>query len=311
MLLRKNIPLKYVFGKIKYELIAISIYATLVAVLYYQFDLISLSIPISIPMIMCTVISLLLGFRSSQAYDRWWEARIVWGEIVNDSRTLTRQILTLGKTYEGDDIKNFRHRLVMRQAGWVHALGQSLRGKDPHRNMEKYLSRKEMNYISRFNNVPVGLLELHGRDLAYAWQQGWLNDYQQVQIDRTISRLCDAMGKSERIKNTVFPATYSLYIHLAVNFFLFLLPLSLVGILGVFEIPIVITIAASFLLIEKMAIHLQDPFENKPTDTPVTTIARNIERDLRQMLDDDTANNNMHEIPATNGAQAKKQFYVL
>jgi len=310
MLLRKNIPLGYVFGKIRYEIIAITIYSSLVAVLYYQFDLTSLSIPISIPMIMCTVISLLLGFRSSQAYDRWWEARMIWGEIVNESRTLTRQIFTLGRTDEGSDINHFRQRWVMRQIAWVNALGQSLRGKDPHRNMDKYLSRKEMNYISRFSNVPVALLELHGRDLAYALQQGWLNEYQQVEIDKTITRLCDAMGKSERIKNTVFPATYSLYIHLAVNFFLFLLPLSLVGILGVFEVPIVITIAASFLLIEKMAIHLQDPFENKPTDTPVTTIARNIENDLRQMLNDEAV---APPIVAEKLAslKAQKQYYIL
>lgn len=310
MLLRKNIPLGYVFGKIRYEIIAITIYSSLVAVLYYQFDLTSLSIPISIPMIMCTVISLLLGFRSSQAYDRWWEARMIWGEIVNESRTLTRQIFTLGRTDEGNDINHFRQRWVMRQIAWVNALGQSLRGKDPHRNMDKYLSRKEINYISRFSNVPVALLELHGRDLAYALQQGWVNEYQQVEIDKTITRLCDAMGKSERIKNTVFPATYSLYIHLAVNFFLFLLPLSLVGILGVFEVPIVVTIAASFLLIEKMAIHLQDPFENKPTDTPVTTIARNIENDLRQMLNDEAA---APPIVAEKLAshKAQKQYYIL
>src|SRR5688572_4256539 len=93
MLLKENIPFGYVFGKIKYELIWISMYAIGIAI-YHNFHITRISIPIAIPAILGTVISLLLGFRSNQAYERWWEARIIWGAIVNDSRTLTRQLLT-------------------------------------------------------------------------------------------------------------------------------------------------------------------------------------------------------------------------
>jgi len=285
MLLKKNIPLKYIFGKIRVELMLVAIYSLTINVLYYQYDFTSMVIPISVPMVLGTVLSLLLAFRSNQAYDRWWEARTIWGAVVNDSRSLTRQVLSLmDATYQSEDLILFQERFVKRQAAWCHSLGQSLRKTDPLKGVDRLLSRRELSYVMRYDNVPAALLLLHGKDLKYAMEQGWINQYQQIAIDTTISRLCDSMGKCERIKNTVFPATYSLYTHFTVIFFILLLPFALIDVLGFMEIPLVVAIAASFLLIEKMAINLQDPFENKPTDTPVTTIARNIEKDLRQML---------------------------
>jgi putative membrane protein len=247
-----------------------------------------MEIPLAVPMIMGTVISLLLAFRSNQAYDRWWEARTIWGAIVNDSRSLSRQILSF--IDDREDTVLFREKLVRRQIAWCYALSQSLRGLDAKEGLERLLSKRELAFVSKYTSVPMALLELHARDLNYALKEEWLNEYQQVELDRTISRLCDAMGKCERIKNTVFPATYSLYIHFSMNFFILLLPFALIQNFGVLAIPMVVAISASFLLIEKMAIHLQDPFDNKPTDTPMTAISRNIERDLKQMLND-------HHIP--------------
>jgi ion channel-forming bestrophin family protein len=283
MLLKKNIPLKYVFGKIKYEILLVALYTAVVAVLHERFNLKHMAIPLSVPMIMGTVLSLLLAFRSNQAYDRWWEARTVWGAIVNDSRTLSRQILSF---MNDDEAAALRERMVRREIAWCFALSRSLRGLDALEGLEKYIPKREISFASRYSHIPMALLELQARDLQQALQAGWLNAYQQVQIDQTLSRLCDAMGKCERIKKTVFPATYSLYIHFAMNFFILLLPFALLDFFGWVLLPMVVAIAAAFLLIEKMAIHLQDPFDNKPTDTPMTAISATIERDLKQMLDD-------------------------
>lgn len=304
MLLKENIPLKYVFGKIRIEILLVTVYSLTINILYYQYDFTNLVIPISVPMVLGTVLSLLLAFRSNQAYDRWWEARTIWGAIVNDSRSLTRQVLSLmDATYQSEDLTAFQERFVKRQAAWCYSLGQSLRKTDPLKGVDRLLSRRELSYVMKYDNVPAALLLLHGKDLKYALEQGWINQYQQVALDQTLSRLCDAMGKCERIKNTVFPATYSLYTHFTLIFFILLLPFALIDVLGFMEIPLVVAIAASFLLIEKMAINLQDPFENKPTDTPVTTIARNIEKDLRQMLhEQDSAPEEAVKAPA---------YYVL
>lgn len=305
MLLKENIPFAYVFGKIKYELIWISLYAIGIAI-YHNFHITRISIPIAIPAILGTVISLLLGFRSNQAYERWWEARIIWGAIVNDSRTLTRQLLTF-TNYSDEtppEVIRFRELFVKRQIAWCYALGQSLRKLNPMSGLDRLITKREIDHISRYDNKPVALLELHAMDLDHALKQGWINRYQQVELDRTLTRLCDSMGKGERIKNTVFPATYSLYIHLTLNLFIILLPFGLIEYFGVVEIPLVVAIAASFLLIEKMAIHLQDPFENKPTDTPMTAISRNIEKDLKQMLKD-------WQVPQAPEVRPAERFYIL
>jgi putative membrane protein len=304
MLLRNNIPVKYIFGKIKVELIVITLYAGAVALEHTYFDLSDISLPFSVPAIMGTVISLLLGFRSNQAYDRWWEARTVWGAIVNDSRTLARQIKTLSKeAYQGEDLFFFKQRFIKRQIAWCHSLNRSLRNQDAKEGLDKYLVKRDVQHLKNYSHTPMALLELHSNDLQQALENGWINAYQQVEIDRTLTRLADAMGKCERIKNTVFPVTYSLYIHLSLIVFFVLLPFSLIEVFGViFFIPALIAIASVFFLIEKMAIHLQDPFENKPTDTPMTAICGTIERDLKQTI---------NETFVSEHQNASKAFYQL
>jgi len=284
MLLKKNIPFKYVFGKIRYEILFITLYAVLVAVLYENYHFTRISIPISVPTILGTVISLLLGFRSNQAYDRWWEARHIWGAIVNDSRTLARQVTWFtSDAMEGEEGRIFVQRFLRRQMAWCYALGRHLRGQQNETIARKYLSREEQEAVKGTSHLPLALCDRMGRDLQIALERGWINRFQQVELDRTLSRFTDSMGKCERIKNTVFPSTYSLYIHMSLMLFIAMLPFGLIEYFGIFEIPLVVAISACFLLIEKMAIHLQDPFENKPTDTPMTTIAQNIEKNLEEL----------------------------
>jgi ion channel-forming bestrophin family protein len=284
MLLKKNIPFKYVFGKIKYEIALITLYTILVTVLYHTYHLTHMSIPISIPAILGTVIALLLGFRSNQAYDRWWEARHIWGAIVNDSRTVARQITSFVPAGDESGLTSiFCKRFIRRQIGWCFSLGRHLRGQSAAKGLENYLDRKEHELMLQMDNIPSALLDRMGKDLQLALEEGWINRFQQIELDRTLTRLTDAMGKCERIKNTVFPSTYSLYIHLSLMLFIVLLPFGVIEYFGVFEVPLVVAISACFLLIEKMGIHLQDPFENKPTDTPMTTIAKSIEKNLTQI----------------------------
>ncbi len=168
MLLKDNIPLTYVFGKIKKEVFFVTLYGVGIALLYDNFHVTRLSIPLSVPMILATVLSLLLAFKSNQAYDRWWEARIIWGAIVNDSRTLARQIMTMTNTdYLSDELDIFRERFIKRQIAWSHILGTSLRGL-PLNLGYTGIDPAEIEYISRYDNKPAALLEPHARDLNYA-----------------------------------------------------------------------------------------------------------------------------------------------
>ena len=287
MLLKKNIPIKYVFSKIKYELVFITVYAIVVGFIDKHLQLNNISVATGVPMILGTIISLLLAFRSNQAYDRWWEARIIWGAIVNDSRSLARIVLSFIDDRDFSVEKhNFKERFVKRQIAWAYSLGNALRNQNPLKNVNNLLSEKDINIVSQYDNVPNALLYLHSMDIKYAYEKQWINSYQQVEIETTLSRLCDSLGKSERIKNTVFPTTYSMYINFTLWIFILVFPFALTSYFGLFEIPLMVAISSALLLIEKMAIHLQDPFENKPTDIPVTAIALNIEKNLRHMLNE-------------------------
>jgi len=316
MLLKKKIPMKYVLGKIKIELILVVLYVVSFDLIHRYFEAVAMNIPIAIPTIIGTVISLLLAFKSNQAYDRWWEARMIWGAIVNDSRTLIRQVIGF---YEDPDFSveadEFKENFAKRQAAWCYSLGQSLRGKDPLKPIKNLLTPEEFRYVSKHKHVPNAILILHSRALKIAKEKGKINKYQQVEIDNTLTRLCDSMGKCERIKNTVFPTTYSLYIRFTLCLFIMLLPFGLTNLVGWLQIPLVTTIAAAFFLVEKMAIHLQDPFENRPTDTPVTAISTNIEKNLIQMVNefrdefDDTfekVDSSLHHIQPV-----KNAYFVL
>lgn len=310
MLLKENIPVSYVFGKIKKELILTAIYSATIYFIHQYYNFKAVSIPLTVSTILGTIISLLLAFRSNQAYDRWWEARILWGGIVNDCRTFTRQILTfVDSSHDGEQKRALKERMIRRQMAWCYSLSCHLRGQNAKDNLEAYLSDEDVKALKKAGNAPLAINEMQGHDLRTLYKLGWINEYQQVTLDGTLTNFMNFMGGCERIKNTVFPATYSVYIHLLVLFFVLLLPFSLIEFFGIFQVPLVIAISSAFFLIEKMAIHLQDPFENMPTDTPTTTISRTIEKNLKQMMKDELPG----DIDAVVNKQPQKQavFYIL
>lgn len=310
MLLKENIPVSYVFGKIKKELILVAVYSATIYFIHQYYNFKAVSIPLTVSTILGTIISLLLAFRSNQAYDRWWEARILWGRIVNDCRTFTRQVLTfVDSSYDGEQKRALKERIIRRQIAWCYSLSCHLRGQNAKENLEAYLSDDDVKNIKKLDHIPLAINELQGHDLRTLYKLGWINEYQQVAMDTSLTNFMNSMGGCERIKNTIFPSTYSVYIHWLVLFFVLLLPFSLIEFFGIFQVPLVIAISSAFFLIEKMAIHLQDPFENMPTDTPTTAISRTIENNLKQMMKDELP----EDINAMISNQSRKQavFYIL
>lgn len=144
----------------------------------------------------------------------------------------------------------------------------------------------EIVEIKNHNNKALAILSLHSKDIKYLKETNQLDILAQIELDKTLVRLCEAQGKSERIKTTVFPVTYRLFLHGIIYLFVIILSLSFKNILWYFEIPLFIFILAPFFLLEKSATHMQDPFENRPTDTAMTTIARTIEINIKQLLNE-------------------------
>jgi putative membrane protein len=133
-------------------------------------------------------------------------------------------------------------------------------------------------------NVPNALLDEHSKGIRQLERNGWVSDIQQVQLNETLARICDSMGKCERIKNTVFPRSYSVLLHTLIYVFAAILPFGLEDKQLVVEIGMTIIIPVLFIAIEKTAIKMQDPFENSPVDTPMTSIAQTIEINIGQMI---------------------------
>jgi putative membrane protein len=165
-------------------------------------------------------------------------------------------------------------------------LGQTLRGLNPVENLEEFISQKELAELKDQYNKPLYLLMLHTNDIKSLHQRNSINDFEQIKIQDTINRLCDSMGGAERINSTIFPTSYGKFIRFFIYLFLAALSMVLVETAGIWEIPISILVAAPFFLLEKSAALMQDPFRNRPTDTPVTAIARNIEINIKQLLNE-------------------------
>ena len=285
MLLDNKIPIWYSLGKIKPELTVVTIYATAIVILHDVVHLEHMSIPIAIPTFLGSAISLILGFRIAQSYDRWWEARKIWGEIVNDSRTLVRQVMTFVKSdKDSNSVTKMHEEFANTQIAFAFSLGKSLRGQDPLDGTLKSLNEKDIQFISEETNIPNAILLLHAKRLRTAMDKGWVSGFEVIQIDNTITRLTDAMGKSERIKSTIFPMTYTILVEFLLYLFVLLLPLGMTDYFGYMVAPLLLVISIPFFLLEKAAINLQNPFNGNKTDTPVTTIAKTIEMNLNQMI---------------------------
>lgn len=274
MLLNKRISILYFIRLIRYDIVIIVIYAVLMGFLDKYSIFSNLVIPISVSAIIGTLISLLLAFKTAQSYERWWEARIIWGAIVNDSRSIVRQLKQFLPIGEQSDkpVKIF----ALRQIIWCYSLADSLRKKTFRKKVNDYLV--EHNIESA--NIPNYLLNEHAKQIAAIADQYALNANMQIQLDATLVRLNDAMGKCERIKNTVFPKSYSILIHFLIYVFLTIFPFGLDDAFIFTEMLLTILIPVLFVAIEQTAIILQDPFENKPTDTPMTTLSQTIEKNL-------------------------------
>ncbi len=281
MILNKRIPIKFWLKKVIWDLLFVALFSTIIS--YFKEIIDGLDIPVTIGANLGTAIALLLSFKLAQSYDRWWEARKIWGAIVNDSRSLVLQIKNFTQAENRAVIKTVAYR----QIAWCYALTNHLRKLSPLERAGDFVSDMELEVLENQPHVPLALLDFHTGDVAALHKSGQINDFQQIQIDETLVRLTASMGKAERIKNTVFPKTYRNVLHLFIYLFLILLSMALTDLAHFWEIPILIAIAVPFFLLEKIAFSIQDPFENKVNDTAMTSISEAIERNIKQLMEEE------------------------
>lgn len=287
MLVKNNKKAILFFLKhIYFDILIIIIYASIIGTIDLYTFLKTINIPLSITTVTGTIVALLLAFRTAQSYDRWWEARKVWGEIVNDSRTLIRQVKQFFPNHDGDQaVEEFAQRQII----WCHALSESLRKETYSCKVQTYLDDNKI--IA--NNIPAKLLNKQAQQLKEVSHIFTVHPIKQIQIDNTLGRLTDSMGKCERIKNTVFPKSYSFLIHFLIYVLASILPFGLDDNFPFVEIIIGIFIPLILIAVEETAIIMQDPFENRPTDIPMTALCHTIENNIMEIISDKNI-----EIPA-------------
>ena len=234
-----------------------------------------------------SALGIIVGFRNNSAYSRWWEARGLWGQIVNNSRSLARQVCSTMRaenTGESAALQAMQHALVYHQIAYVHALRQHLRQLSPWEELEPLLHASEIDAVRNSKNLPLSLQQSIGRMLRESRDRGWIDQLAWQSMDRNVDDLADAQGGTERIKNTPMPKQYDYFPRLFVQIYCLLLPIGMVENLGWFT-PLGSTLVGfMFLALDRIGRDLEDPFDNTVYDIPLTAITRSIEINLRQLL---------------------------
>lgn len=268
-----------------------------------------------------TAVAFYVGFKNNQSYDRGWEARKIWGAIVNLSRGFGAAV----RAYVSDEhsgatttveVQQEIRSIIHRHIAWLHALKHAMRQRtqwehkhNASRRQRDYfakridfssfekdaaacLSKEEMDWALKKKNLATQLLDRQSQHLAQLKKRGLIDDFRHMELQRFITDLYAEQGGSERIKNSPLPRQYSTSSAIFIIIFTLLLPF---GMLNEFEklgdgnfiwllLPFNLIVSWVFSLMEYTGDYSENPFEGLINDVPIYSIVRNIEIDLREML---------------------------
>jgi ion channel-forming bestrophin family protein len=267
-----------------------------------------------------TAVAFVTGFKGNAAYNRLWEARQIWGAIVNASRAWA--IMVRDFVEQGGD-SELHTRLLLRHVAWLTALRHQLREprawetaslrhnieyrahtyKIPERvhkledDLAPLMAAGEIPDILRKKNRASAILALQSEELRRCAEAGQCSEYRHVELVRMLATLYEQQGKCERIKNFPYPRQFATLNLMFVWLFITVLPFGLaaeltrVGAPFVWlTIPTTIVIAWVFHTMDKIGDATENPFEGGPNDVPITAMTRAIEIDMRDFL-------NQSELP--------------
>lgn len=294
-----------------YKLVIIAVIPT---ALYQLLDCKWLAIPWVPVALIGTAAAFIVGFKNTQCYNRLWEARQIWGSIVNSSRSFA---LLVKDNVHAD--KTIHQQIFYRHCAWLTALRYQLREKrswensDKSHNIEylqfykvpewetpledelkKYLSATELTYISGKKNRATQLISLQSKHLSTLKQEGKIDPLLFTEMENMLVNLYEQQGKCERIKNFPYPRQFA-----SINlFFTWLLVILLpFGMLNEFNklgahftwltIPFSVLVSWMFTSMERVGEATENPFEGGANDVPISSMSRTIEIDLRDMLDEE------------------------
>ena len=231
-------------------------------------------------------IGIFLGFRGKTAYDRFWEGRTLWGGLVNQSRTATRQVLCLLQAPEAETsaLRELQKKAVYLLIAYVNALRHLLRQTPPWDDLARYLDENQLASLKEHRNPPLAVLQQLAELLGEARRREWLHEFHVPVMDQTLSELTNLQGGCERIRNTPVPYAYSIMSHRTVAVFCFFLPFGIVDDVKGYTPFVTALVAYAFFGLDALGSEVEEPFGTDPHDLPLTAICTTIEINLRQLL---------------------------
>lgn len=258
-----------------------------------------------------TAVAFYVGFKNNSSYERLWEARRIWGALVNASRTWGAQV-TAG--VQGNDA--VKTQLIHRHIAYVNAVRIQLRSKSiwndtattahemvkTHHGvlgspLEELLSTlvtaEEASYFLSKKNAATHLMKRQAEQVSQLLQNGTISELAHFHMMNVVQEFYNQQGAAERIKNFPFPRQYAYFSKVFVWLFILVLPFGLINEFAKLgenfiwlAVPSYMLIAWVFNTMEIVGDTSENPFENAINDVPMTAICRTIEIDLREMLDE-------------------------
>lgn len=322
MYINRNINFKLFFQKSLKPLSFLAVYGAFIVVLYEYFDMHWIKLPWSILSIVGTAVAFYVGFKNNSAYARAWEARKIWGAIINSSRTwgiiardYTTNIFVKGDTYNEDELYQIHRNLIFRHIAWAYRLRRQLWKPQPWEHSHKlsnevrkqlgdkfaafseeeelkmFLEDEEVKALQSKKNICTQLISNQSKELLTLREKGLIDDFRHVEMQKLLQDFYTQQGKCERIKNFPLPRQYANTSLVLTILIVFLLPFGMVSQFSAMgeglvwlTIPFTTIVGGIYLIMELVGDFAENPFEGLAFDTPMTSLCNTIEIDLKEML---------------------------
>ncbi len=226
-------------------------------------------------------LAIFLGFRNNASYDRFWEGRKLWGALLIDSRSLTRQAITLTNLPTNSESVRYFTRLLI---AFSYALKHQLRRTDATPDFRRLLPPDLAQAVQKVTFKPIRLLQEMGLWVQHLKQEGHIDSITQIAIDQNLNQLSGIVGGCERIASTPIPYTYSVLLHRTVYIYCFLLPFGLVDSIGWMTPIMTVFVGYTFIALDAIVTEIEEPFGQEPNDLALNTICQTIETSLLEMI---------------------------
>jgi putative membrane protein len=250
------------------QLLGFAIYSIVVVATVRHFGFESSSYGVAPFTVLGVALSIYLGFRNNAAYERWWEARRLWGQLVFEIRNLSRAVLSLVPAQSGQV-----RPLLMESLAFCHYLRGALRKVDADRESRKFIGA-DADAFAQTINKPDAVLRSMARRLAALKRDHQLEGMDFRILDERLSGMAALQAGCERIFSTPLPMTYSLMLQRSAFWFCLLLPFGLVSVTGWATPLFTALVAYSFFGLDALSEELEDPFGTGINDLALDSLCR-------------------------------------